>query len=169
MSKTIVTSVLGALFIEGKILLVKRRDIPVWTIPGGGIEPFETAEEAIIREIKEETGVNALIDRKVALYTSSSPFIKPVYLFSLSPKGPLSFHPQNSEVKKMGIFSKDDLPHVTAPFQVDWIKDAFENKPYFEKHITTITPFYAFKVFMKHPIIGIKFLLMQSKMRVKNK
>ncbi len=166
MSKTIVTSVLGALFIDGKILLVKRRDIPVWTIPGGGIESHETAEEAIIREIKEETGFDAQIDRKVALYTSSSTFIKPVYLFTLLPKGELSPHPQNSEVKEMGTFSKDSLPDVTAPFQIDWIKDAFENKAYFEQHITTITPLYAFQIFMKHPIIGIKFLLMHAKMRI---
>lgn len=168
MSKTIVTSVLGALFIDGKILLVKRRDIPVWTIPGGGIEPFETPEEAIIREIKEETGINAMIGRKVALYTSSSVFITPVYLFTLLPKKEVSLDPQNSEVREMGTFSIDALPHVTAPFQIDWIKDAFENKPYFEKHITTITPRYACMVFLKHPIIGIRFLLMHAKRRIYN-
>ena len=31
------------------ILLIQRRDVPVWVLPGGGIEPNETAEEAIVR------------------------------------------------------------------------------------------------------------------------
>ena len=41
-----------------KILLVKRAKEPYignWQLPGGKIEPEETAEEAAVREVKEET------------------------------------------------------------------------------------------------------------------
>ena len=62
MSKTIVKSVLGALIIDGKVILVKRRDCPVWVLPGGKIDDGETPEEAIIRETKEETGYDVIID-----------------------------------------------------------------------------------------------------------
>jgi len=34
-----------------EILLVKRRDVPVWVVPGGGIEKNETPEDAVVREI----------------------------------------------------------------------------------------------------------------------
>lgn len=39
-----------------KVLLVKRRDLHIWDLPGGGIKPGETLEQATIREFEEETG-----------------------------------------------------------------------------------------------------------------
>lgn len=41
-----------------KILLVKRRDYPIWVMPGGGIENDETLEKAVVRETFEESGFN---------------------------------------------------------------------------------------------------------------
>ena len=51
-------SVVGILFSKDQkeVLLIKRRDVPVWVLPGGGIEKSESLEEAIIREVLEETG-----------------------------------------------------------------------------------------------------------------
>lgn len=45
---------------KGEILLLKRKKAPEanhWSIPGGAIEYGETAEEALIREIREEIGL----------------------------------------------------------------------------------------------------------------
>ena len=48
---------------DGSVLLVQRplnKDMGgLWEIPGGKIEPFETPEEATIRELKEEVGIDA--------------------------------------------------------------------------------------------------------------
>ncbi len=38
-----------------KLLFVKRRDVPVWVVPGGGIEKGETPKEAFARELKSIT------------------------------------------------------------------------------------------------------------------
>ena len=43
---------------KNEVLMEKRSDCGWWGIPGGKIEVGETASEAIIREIKEETSIN---------------------------------------------------------------------------------------------------------------
>lgn len=52
----------GVIFRDGTVLLVERGKPPVsgvWSLPGGHIEPGETAREAASREIMEETGITA--------------------------------------------------------------------------------------------------------------
>lgn len=54
-----------ALVDRGRILLVRRRFEPgrgLWSIPGGLIELGEKAVEAALRELREETGVEAEVD-----------------------------------------------------------------------------------------------------------
>lgn len=46
------------------ILLVKRKDIPLWDLPGGRIAEGETPESAAVREAFEETGYNVTIIKK---------------------------------------------------------------------------------------------------------
>jgi mutator protein MutT len=51
----------GAVVIDGdRVLLVRRGQEPLlgqWSIPGGAVELGETLEQAIIREVMEETGL----------------------------------------------------------------------------------------------------------------
>lgn len=51
----------GAVLIhEGKVLLIRRGKEPLrgrWVVPGGTVEVGETLEEALVREIQEETGL----------------------------------------------------------------------------------------------------------------
>ncbi len=49
-----------ALVRDGKVLLIKRAYDPykgLWTLPGGRLEPGETIEQCVIREVAEEIGV----------------------------------------------------------------------------------------------------------------
>ncbi|MBM3331286.1 NUDIX hydrolase [candidate division WOR-3 bacterium] len=47
------------ILVEGKVLLIHRRNPPRgWALPGGFVEYGETVEDAVRREMKEETGLD---------------------------------------------------------------------------------------------------------------
>ena len=58
-----------------KILLTRREDNNQWCLPGGGMEPGESASEACIREVEEETGLQVEIKRLIGVYTTSHELI----------------------------------------------------------------------------------------------
>jgi ADP-ribose pyrophosphatase YjhB (NUDIX family) len=52
----------------GEILLQRRTDMDVWGLPGGSIEPDETAFEALKREVAEETSLRVIEAEPMGLY-----------------------------------------------------------------------------------------------------
>lgn len=53
---------------EGRLLLVRRLNEPGagrWSLPGGRVEPGETDQDAVVREVAEETGLQVRATRLV--------------------------------------------------------------------------------------------------------
>ncbi|HTM69186.1 MAG TPA: NUDIX domain-containing protein [Candidatus Binatia bacterium] len=46
---------------ERKLLMIRIRATGEWFLPGGGVEPGEPVEEALIREVQEETGIDVTV------------------------------------------------------------------------------------------------------------
>ncbi len=55
---------------DGRILVHRRTDNELWSIPGGGMEIGETIAETIVREVEEETGLKVEPERLVGIYTN---------------------------------------------------------------------------------------------------
>ncbi len=54
-----------------QVLLVLRNDIPFRNLPWGQLEDKESPRDAVIREVKEETGLQVKIDRLVGVYAKN--------------------------------------------------------------------------------------------------
>lgn len=66
----------GIVIDEEKVLIVKRKEGEGnlhWQFPGGSVEPYETDDQAVIREVQEETGCRVsiikLLGERVHPYT----------------------------------------------------------------------------------------------------
>jgi 8-oxo-dGTP diphosphatase len=73
-----VTTVVAAIIQrDGRILIGQRKDLghhPLrWEFPGGKVEPGETPAAALIRELQEELGIHARIDRELMRYEYQYP------------------------------------------------------------------------------------------------
>lgn len=54
---------------DGQVLISRRSDSGWFNLPGGGVESHESAPEGLVREVREETGLEVVVGRLVGLYS----------------------------------------------------------------------------------------------------
>jgi 8-oxo-dGTP pyrophosphatase MutT (NUDIX family) len=112
----------SALIFDGeRILLALRRDIDWWNLPGGGMEVGETVDEALFREVSEETGLEIEIGQLVGVY--SKPQKQEVVLTfrcSIISGTPIA----TEETRECRYFAPNDLPTNVLPKHRERIEDA---------------------------------------------
>ncbi len=114
----------------GKILLIKRDTVPFkgyWALPGGRLDPGETIEQCCIREVKEETGLDVSIVRKVGEYHEQGVQDDVEYdyyptCFVVKAVGGET-KKQDSEVQELKLFSLKELPNPLAFVHNQMIQD----------------------------------------------
>ena len=79
-----------------------------WGLPGGGLEYGEHPEEAVIREVWEETGLRVYVEKLLLINTLRPDRVGLYYLCSVTGG---TFHPSD-EVSEFAYFSLDNLPDV---------------------------------------------------------
>jgi len=145
-----------------QVLLVKRQDVPIWVLPGGGVDAGETPEEAILRETLEETGLAVKILRKTGEYSPINRLALDTYIFECIPVIGTETLLTGSETKEIGYFALNDLPKDFFFVHNDWLQDALksENRQIvLHKKITQVTYVNLVKYFIKHPWIVVRFLM----------
>lgn len=115
--------------IDGGIVLIRRKNPPPgWAIPGGFVDYGETLEEAVVREAKEETGLDIRLVRQ--LHTYSDPKRDPRHhtvstIFIATASGiPVAA----DDAREAGIFMKDNLPDEIAFDHRQILEDYFRGK-----------------------------------------
>jgi ADP-ribose pyrophosphatase YjhB (NUDIX family) len=117
-------------FPSERILLIKRSTPPFigyWALPGGRSEPGETEEQTIIRETKEETGLDTRVVRKIGEYHEQgleSGFEYDYYpaCFLLQQTGG-EIRKQESEIDDIKLFGLEEIPQLMAFEHARMIKD----------------------------------------------
>jgi 8-oxo-dGTP pyrophosphatase MutT (NUDIX family) len=111
---------------QGRILLQRRSDCGLWGFPGGGQMLGESATQAIVREVHEETGLRIEPVRLIGAYGDpgfgrtlpNGDQVQPVVAFFEAQVSGGRLHPDRSETLELAYFSPDDLPPMLHCCQV---------------------------------------------------
>jgi ADP-ribose pyrophosphatase YjhB (NUDIX family) len=103
----------GAVVQDGRLLLVRRasrRGRGNWQVPGGFIEPDETIEHAVVREVAEEAGVQTQVEGILGVRNRCDPDVgNSLYVvLLLTPVGG-DPAPDGKEVDQAGYFSLEEI------------------------------------------------------------
>lgn len=111
---------------EKRVLLCLRQDYDLWNLPGGGVEHGEAPWDCVVREVKEETGLDVVVERLIGLYAKpdSNDLVFSYRCQVIS--GTLKI---GEEAKEIQYFHLNELPTNIIQKQVERIKDYFANYP----------------------------------------
>lgn len=152
-------SVTGLVFSEKKdqVLMILRADVPVWVLPGGGIEVGETPEQAVCREVQEETGLLTEPVRLVGTYTPINRLSRKTALYECKPLSG-SLRP-SKESPSVRFFPLDALPKRIPPPYRTWIQEGLQFTSPIERPLSELTYGVLFRSFLLHPLLVFRFLL----------
>ncbi len=112
----------GVVFNDGKVLLVREVGDGRWTLPGGWADVGESPSEAVVREVREESGYETRAVKLLAVYDLRSfsdgrPLRPNVYKLFLrcEPVADVPGSITGSETSEARFFAPDDLPELSVP------------------------------------------------------
>ena len=112
-----------------QVLLIQRADMPVWGLPGGAVDAYESIAQAAVREAYEETGLIVKLDRIVGIYSRPNwGEGSHAVLFTAHAIGG-ELLTTTHETINAGFFDRDKLPKDTMSWFHQRIQDVFADQP----------------------------------------
>ena len=107
----------GVVYQGGKILLVQERSDGLWTLPGGWADVGDSPADAVVREIREESGFEtratkllALLDRNRHGHPPHANHIYKIFIrCEIIGGSPTTSH----EIQDVGFFGEDEIPDLS--------------------------------------------------------
>ncbi|MBX7460390.1 NUDIX domain-containing protein [Qipengyuania huizhouensis] len=114
----------------GEVLLVRHTYTSGWHFPGGGVEPNEIVEDALARELKQETGLQLISSPKLhgIFFNHAVSKYDHVLVYICETQGEVSCDLLDLEISKVGYFRIGDLPEKIDPGTERRLKEIVELK-----------------------------------------
>ena len=107
----------------GKLVMVRRAIDPAlgrWSFPSGYVDRGEAVEEAAVREVREETGLEIELDGLIGLYSGGGSVVILAAYSATIAGGELT---PGDEVTETALFSPDSLPPLPFPHDDTILRD----------------------------------------------
>ncbi|MFC7619848.1 NUDIX domain-containing protein [Microlunatus sp. GCM10028923] len=109
---------------QDRLLLIRRSDNGAWAMPAGGLELGESIWEALVREVREETGLTVEAATPFALYTEKRFWFTNAYggqhqLFTVAfrvDRWSGSLLSETDETVDARFFARSNLPEINSVY-----------------------------------------------------
>lgn len=117
----------------GRVLLARRADNGLWGLPSGHVEAGETVAEAVVRDVREETGLAVRVARLIGVYSDPASQVVAYALGRVSHFVTACFLCQGVrgavrcdgvEALEAAFFAPDALPSDLLAMHPRWLADA---------------------------------------------
>ncbi|MES9682618.1 NUDIX domain-containing protein [Gottfriedia acidiceleris] len=127
---------------NGNILFIERKGEGRWSMPAGSIELDESIFECLVREVKEETGLDVISAKVIAVYSNpkysqKNKFGDEYQLFEflfLVDKWKGALIKCTEETSNAKFFNLDEIPQSTNEFWTIFHKEVIEDYKQFKNN-----------------------------------